>query len=147
MKLSDMAVKLGLKYAGNPEREISRVSSPEGSDEGSICAVWDRGVLSKLPQSTAVMMKEELFGLYPSREGIISENPRLNLPELLGLFEPAERPKGIDLSAVISPDAEVSPNAYVGANAYIGCGVDVLKSSLTLKSDSVRCVMSLSTIL
>ena len=120
MLLSLLADKLGLLYSGNPNRDISRVSSPDDPDTLSICPVWDKAVLAKLPPSAPVIMKQDYFNIPPLRDGLICDNPRAILPELLALFAPTQLPKGSHHSAVISPQAHVSPNSYIGPNAYIG---------------------------
>lgn len=134
MKLSEIAVKLGLKLIGNPDREIVRVSTPEGADETSLCIVWDSGVIKRIPSNIAVMAREGLFA--DGRDGLACGNPRAELPKVLPLFVPSERPKGIDPSASVSPDAEVSPEAFIGANAYIGSGC-VIGSGTVIEPNAV----------
>lgn len=124
VRLTDMADKLGMKIAGNSEREVIGVSSPEYPSDERICVVWDKGALRKLPPSTPIIGKEEYFA--DGRDGLICENSRARLAEILSLFDAGLTVTGIDPKAEVSSSAKVSPNARVCAFAYVGddCEID-----------------------
>ncbi len=126
MKLSEMAERLSLKVSGNPEREILGVASPEDPTPSHICVVWDRGVIRKLAPSIAVIAKEEYFSdQVIQRDGLICENARARLGEVLSLFAEELAVTGIDPKAEVSPSAKVSPKARVSAFAYVGEGCEI----------------------
>ena len=129
MKLSLIAEKLSIKFSGSPEHEITRISSPENADTNSLCVIWDKKAMEALPQNIPIAAPEEFFT--PSRIGLISQNPRALLPELLALFS-ASKPKlkGKHPSAVVSPDAKISPESYIGANVFIGEGCTVAEGTI-----------------
>ena len=124
MNLALIAWKLSIKFSGNPNHEITRISSPDNADSSSLCVIWDKKALDTLPPNIPIAAPQEFFTA--SRDGLISENPRALLPELLALFsESKPKPKGIHPSAVVSHDAEISPDAYIGANVFVGEGCSV----------------------
>ena len=126
MKLSEMAKRLSLKVSGNPEREILGVASPEDPSPSHICVVWDRGVIRKLDPSIAAIAKEEYFSDEESqRDGLICDNARARLGEVLSLFAEEFSVTGVDPKAEVSPSAKVSPKARVSAFAYVGEGCEV----------------------
>ena len=129
MKLALIAEKLSITFSGNPDHEITRISSPENADSSSLCVIWDKKALEKLPPDIPIAAPQEFFT--PSRTGLISANPRALLPKLLALFSDSKpKPKGIHPSAVVSPDAKISPEAYIGANVFIGEGCSVAEGTL-----------------
>lgn len=123
MRLSEIGSKLGLQVTGNGEREISGVSSPEYPGGNTICAVWDKGVMSRLDSSVAVMTREKY--ITEGRDAVICENPRARLADLISLFEEGSRKAGIDSRAEVSPDAEISPEAYIAPFAFVGEGCKI----------------------
>ncbi|MBQ7155688.1 MAG: UDP-3-O-(3-hydroxymyristoyl)glucosamine N-acyltransferase [Synergistaceae bacterium] len=121
MNISLIAETLGIETFGNEAHEVSRISSPDKADPQSLCVIWDKKALEDLPSEVPIVAPEEFF--VPGRDGLISQNPRAILPELLALFSQARpKPAGIHPNAVISPDAKISPSAYIGACAYVGDG-------------------------
>ena len=124
LKLNELAVKLGLKPVGNSDREIAGVSSPEYPMSERICVIWEHSAARKLPLENPIIGKEEYFD--EGRDGLIAENPRAMLPEVLRIFQPSERKKGIDPRAVVICEKEnISPEAYIAPNAYIGEGCEI----------------------
>ena len=121
MNISSLASALGLTVKGNPQREITRISSPENADPQSLCVIWDKHIADTLPPNVPIVAPEDFFT--PTRDGLISPNPRSLLPKLLAQFSHSQ-PKlsGIHPSAVVEASANVAPSAYVGACAYVGEG-------------------------
>ena len=129
MKIAFIAEKLNVNISGSPEHEIARISSPENADVNSLCVIWDKHVLEKLPPEIPIAAPQEFFTA--SRDGIICANPRALLPELLALFsQPQAKPKGIHPSAQVSLSAVISPDAYIGAGVFVGDGSVVGDGSL-----------------
>ena len=127
MKLALLAEKLNDKeiaVSGSPDHEITRISSPENADKNSLCVIWDKSILEKLPQEIPIAAPGEFFD--SSRCGIVCKNPRALLPKLLAIFSHARaKQKGIHACAVVSPDAKVSGDAYVAACAVVSAGAVV----------------------
>lgn len=123
MKLLELAVELGLKLAGDGEREVFGVASPEYPSPDRICVVWDRTALRKLPKTVPFIGKEEYFT--PGCDGLISSNPRACLGEVVAIFDDTAKFIGIDPDAFISPSAVISASARVNAFAYIGEGCEI----------------------
>ena len=127
MNLSSLAERLTgetLTISGNPNYEITRISSPENADTQSLCVIWDKKALETLSPDVPIVAPQELFT--PSRTGLISTNPRALLPKLLALFSHSQaKPKGIHPSAVVDPSAKISPDAFIGACAFVGEGCSV----------------------
>ena len=139
MKLNELALKLGLKSTGNNDREIFGVCSPEYPSPERICVIWEHSAARKLPAEIAIIGKEEYFD--DGRDGLISENPRAELPEVLKIFQPSERKTGIDPRAVIlcdessiSPEAYIAPNVYVGEGCEIGAGTVIEPNAVLLRN-------------
>ena len=129
MNLAFIAEKLNITISGNPDHEITRISSPENADSSSLCVIWDKRLLEYLPANIPIAAPQEFFTA--SRDGLIFPNPRALLPKLSAIFsEYKPKPKGIHPSAVVSPDAEISPEAYIGANVFIGEGCSVAEGTV-----------------
>ena len=121
MKLSIIAEKLKVNTSGSTNHEITRISSPENADINSLCVIWDKHTLEKLPPEIPIAAPQEFFT--SSRDGIICANPRALLPELLALFSHDKaKLTGIHPSATVSPEAIISPEAYISAGAFVGDG-------------------------
>ena len=119
MKLIEISEKLKLETSGNFNHEVERISSPEHSSSSTLCVIWDKNVIAKLPIEVPIAAPSEFFA--DGRDGIICENPRALLPKLELIFSgQSQNLKGIHDSAVISPSAKISPDAYISALAYVG---------------------------
>ena len=124
MNIAAIAEKLKVNTYGRTNHEVTRISSPENADINSLCVIWDKHALEKLPPEIPIAAPQEFFT--DSRDGIVCTNPRAMLPELLALFSHAQaKPKGIHPSAQVSPDAKISPEAYISAGVFIGEGCTV----------------------
>ena len=121
MNIASLASALGLSLRGNHEHEITRISSPDNADNQSLCVIWDKHIADTLPLDVPIVAPEDFFS--PSRDGLVSPNPRALLPKLLALFSQAQaKPEGIHPRAVVEASANIAPSAYIGACAYVGEG-------------------------
>ena len=124
MNIASIASALGLTLRGNPEHEITHISSPDNADAKGLCVIWDKHIADTLPPEVPIVAPEDFF--IPQRDGIIASNPRSLLPKLLALFSQAKpKPSGIHPSAVVEPSANIASTAYIGACAYVGEGCSV----------------------
>lgn len=118
--LTELARRLGAATRGN-DRLISGVVPPEDARPDAICVVWDLKELDKIPPDCPVLTKPE-----GAREGLVAENPRMLLPELLQIFQPERTIKhGVHPSSIVSKKAKVSKTACVAAYCVIGPGVEI----------------------
>ncbi len=119
MDLELLSNKLQLEIHGEKTHEVKRIASPENADTETLCVIWDKNIISKLPLEVPICAPEEFF--VSGRDGIIFDNPRALLPRLLEIFSGHEHKlTGIHPSAIISSSAKVSPEAYISALAYVG---------------------------
>ena len=124
MNLASLSEKLRLEIHGERNHEIERISSPENANSRTLCVIWDKNIIDKLPLEVPIVAPEELF--VSGRDGIICGNPRALLPSLLEIFSgQSKKLTGIHPSAVISASAKVSPEAYISALAYVGDDCEV----------------------
>ncbi len=119
MKLSEIAEKFNLKYYGDGNININKISSPENADENSICLIWDENIIRNLNNKIPVVMPEKYFN-GNKFNGIVHENPREFLAELSEIFTEHHKLSGVHPKACIEPGAIVHPSAYIGACAYVG---------------------------
>ena len=118
-KLADFS-NIGV-IKGDPEKIIHNVSSPEHADENSLCVIWDEGALKDLDHKILIAAPENFFD--DERQGIICENPRAKLPDILKILNGAENnshASGIHPRAVVDESAVIESGAYIGACAYVG---------------------------
>jgi UDP-3-O-[3-hydroxymyristoyl] glucosamine N-acyltransferase len=80
--------------------------------EDRLCVVWDRALLSKIPENIPVLAER---GAVSNRDGIESDSPRTAISKILPFFDPRE---GYDPG--IHPSAVVENDSFIGAGAYIG---------------------------
>ena len=127
MKLSEIVERLNDKniiLSGNPNHEVNKISSPENSDENSLCVIWDRKILEKLNIKIPIAAPKEFFE--DGRDGIICENAKALLPKFLEIFElHSQHLTGIDKNAFVHESAKISDKAYIGAFAFIGEGCEI----------------------
>lgn len=121
MNIQSIAEHLGASTVGDPSREIERLSPPEIADAKSLCPIWDKKALEILPLNIPIIAPQDFFA--PTRDGIISSNPRAILSKLTALFTQTQPTlSGIHPKAEVSSTAQISPTAYVGACAFVGDG-------------------------
>ena len=109
-----------ISIAGNPERDIKRISSPEDSDKDSLCVIWDSKAVENLSPDVAIAAKKDFFDSH-KRDGIICKDSRALLPKLLALFAPEqEKLTGIDSRAYVAPSAKIASDSYIAPFAYVG---------------------------
>ena len=119
--LSELGEKLGLEVLGDGARVVCGVGSPEENGPETLCVVWDAKNLSRIDKSALIVGKPEFFS--DGRSGLVSQNPKAELPAVLGFFVPP-RPvlKGIHSSAVVSMEAMVSEDAWIGPFCTVESG-------------------------
>ncbi|NLL37841.1 MAG: UDP-3-O-(3-hydroxymyristoyl)glucosamine N-acyltransferase [Fretibacterium sp.] len=122
--LLELAQKLNLELVGDGTRTVRSVTSPEDAGtcgEDALCVLWDEGKLEGMPERLPILAHRSAFkGM---RSGLVAEEPRATLPELLSLFlPPPPELKGVHPSATVSAEAQVSPDAWVGPGCVVEAG-------------------------
>ncbi|MGC8728681.1 MAG: UDP-3-O-(3-hydroxymyristoyl)glucosamine N-acyltransferase [Elusimicrobiales bacterium] len=120
LKVKEIASFLGLKFFGNGEKTIKRISSLENSDEESIVFLEKKNL--KTLKAGCVICKEDNEILSVFESAIISPNPKLDFFRLVSYVQ--KEKKG-SIKPKISEKSSVSKNSKVSDTAYIGDFVTV----------------------
>ncbi len=126
MTAQTLAQKLGARLEGDPDTLITGVSSVEFAQEGDLVFAESLRYLrlaERSPASTVIVWHDA-----PSigKTLLRAESPREAFARALELFAPTPRhPEGIDLNAVISPDADLADDVAIGAGCVIEAGARI----------------------
>lgn len=118
--LGQIAELLGCQLTGNPEVEITGVSTVEkaGSSEITFLANMKYAPMIKRTGAAAVIAAEPLKDTAAT---LVSANPYHDFARALALFhQPSKRAPGVHSTADIAPTASIGPNASIGAYAVVG---------------------------
>jgi UDP-3-O-[3-hydroxymyristoyl] glucosamine N-acyltransferase len=114
MTLEEIARATGGNVIGDAGRKVCGVCSTDEASEDMLCVVWDKTLLSSLPDKIPILSST---GTISGRDGIEVSIPRASLVKLLPLFDKrAAYPLGIH------PAAHIHERAVVGKNCGIGPG-------------------------
>lgn len=130
MTLGEIARKIGGKVVGDPSCVVNRPASPSGALPGDICTVWDIRDAEKIGPDVYILSSADVLGSRPDLAGISADNPRAVFPELLSLFQPLRKERGVHPSAVVSPGAAVSPGAWIGPLCVVEDGAEIAEDVL-----------------
>lgn len=120
MKLGEIADFIGGQVVGNPEIDITGVSSIKDAQQGDITFLADK---KKLPEvystnASAIITREEIKGLSASM--LIVDNPHLAFAKTLNIFyKKTFKPLGISKEAVIGSDVNFGDNVSIYPLVYI----------------------------
>ena len=126
MKLSDVAEAIGLDYTGDGSIDITGVASIDDAARGNIVFLADPARKAELTTSkaSAFILPE---GISCEGKPYISTNkPLLVFTEVVRLFYPKPKPRGVDARAIIEEgvslgtDLSIFPNVHIGKGAEIG---------------------------
>ena len=124
MLLKDIAEKLGAKLIGNGEIEITHVANLKNAKEKEISFLSDpkyRAVLSE-SHAGAVILKEEDVP-HAKCAVLVMKDPYVGFAKVAQLLDTTPAiAKGVDSSAVISPEATIGKNVSIGPNVNIQAG-------------------------
>jgi UDP-3-O-[3-hydroxymyristoyl] glucosamine N-acyltransferase len=132
MKLSELALRLGLELHGDGELEISAPAPLEAAEAGMITfAIGPKyaGALGTSRASAAVIPRE-LAG--EARCAVLlSDNAAFDFARVLEIFFPPYRPpREIHPTALIAADARVGENCSIGAYCVVGAGVIIGRNAV-----------------
>jgi UDP-3-O-[3-hydroxymyristoyl] glucosamine N-acyltransferase len=132
MKLSDLALQLGLELRGDGSAEIITAAPLEASTDGMITYAAGAKYAAALRASRASA------AIVPSGLAdqarcpvLLSSEPAFDFARVLMIFFPPYRPAPeVHLTAVIAPDAMIGENAAVGAYCVIGSRVTIGRNAV-----------------
>jgi len=111
LKLSSVAKKLGVKFLGNPNQELTGISSCNNIKRDKICLISEKKYISKsLISAGAIVCSLDIANQINNKNILLSENPKLLFAELSQLFRPN----------VSNPVYDSDSNLFLGENVSIG---------------------------
>lgn len=126
LTLRTLAEKLGAQIEGDATTLVVGVSSVEFAQEGDIVFAESPFYLrmaQRCPASAVIVWRDA-----PSigKPLLRVDSPRQAFVQVLEMFAPCpQHPQGIDLNAVISPDAELGDEVAIGAGCVIEAGARI----------------------
>lgn len=118
--LGELASKLECELAGNPDVEITGISTLDKAGPHEITFLTNLKYAPKAKQTlaAAILCTERIAGAAAT---LISANPYYDFARALALFHPQPRPAAqVHPTAVLAPSVSVGRNASIGAYAVIG---------------------------
>jgi UDP-3-O-[3-hydroxymyristoyl] glucosamine N-acyltransferase len=132
MKLSELALHLGLELRGDGELEIVTPAPVETAAAGMITfAVGPKYALAlRSSRASAAIVPKEMAGDAKCAV-LVSGNPAFDFARLLEIFFPPYRPpREIHPTAIIASDARIGENPSIGAYCVIGTGVMIGRNAV-----------------
>lgn len=121
-----LAHVLGAQYEGSGETLVTGVSSIEFAQEGDVVFAESPRYLqmAKHSPASAVIVWHDAPSI--NKPLLRVDSPRQAFLRALELFAPEpQHPQGLDLNAVISPDAEIGEDVAIGAGCIIEAGARI----------------------
>jgi UDP-3-O-[3-hydroxymyristoyl] glucosamine N-acyltransferase len=132
MKLSELALRLGLELRGDGELEITAPAPVERAAAGMITFVVGPkyAVALRSSHASAAIVPPEMAG-ESNCAVLVSGAPAFDFARLLAIFFPPYRPpREIHPTALIAADARVGENSSIGAYCVIGTGVNIGRNAV-----------------
>jgi UDP-3-O-[3-hydroxymyristoyl] glucosamine N-acyltransferase len=132
MKLSELALHLGLELRGNGELEIVAPAPVETAAAGMITfAVGPKYALAlRSSRASAAIVPKEMADDAKCAV-LVSNNPAFDFARVLEIFFPPYRPpREIHPTAIIASDARIGENPSIGAYCVIGTGVMIGRNAV-----------------
>jgi UDP-3-O-[3-hydroxymyristoyl] glucosamine N-acyltransferase len=132
MKLTDLALRLGLELRGDGEIEIVAPAPIEAAAPGTITfAVGPRYTASlRSSRASAAIVTNEMARNVECAV-LVSDDPAFDFARVLEIFFPPYRPPNeIHPTAIIAADARIGENASIGAYCVIGSGVTIGRNAV-----------------
>ena len=145
MKLAHIAEYLNASTSGDPDLEITGISTIETAQPGHLTFLSNRRYAKHLETTLASAVILSDPSELPSRlAGIVSGNPYLDFARALDLFHtPLDIPRGIHPLAVVSDsarigdDVSIGPFVVIGDNVTLGNRVTILSHSTIYPETSI----------
>ncbi len=127
-RLAELAERLGLKYTGDGERQITGPAGLEKATAEHLSFLANPRYQDLVTQTHAgaVLILEDVAPLLPtSCAALISNDPYLDFARALELFHPVpvDERHGSHASAVIDASAQVDPTAWIGPHCIVEADV------------------------
>ena len=125
ISLADLSDRLGLKYHGNAEAQITSVSSFQSAVGGSLCFLTSPRYLDALQASQCEFVIVPLdfdVDMLGEKNGILSSNPHLSFVQAIDFLRPDSLTK---TATEIHPTACIDESAKIGKGVSIGAGAVV----------------------
>jgi UDP-3-O-[3-hydroxymyristoyl] glucosamine N-acyltransferase len=132
MKLSELALHLGLELRGNGELEIVAPAPVETAAAGMITfTVGPKYALAlRSSRASAAIVPKEMADDAKCAV-LVSNNPAFDFARVLEIFFPPYRPpREIHPTAIIASDARIGENPSIGAYCVIGTGVMIGRNAV-----------------
>ena len=132
MKLSELALRLGLELRGDGEIEITAPAPVEAAVAGTITFAVGPKYAAALRSSRAsgAIVPEEMAGGAECAV-LVSDDPAFDFARVLEIFFPPYRPpREIHPTAIIASDALVGEDCSIGAYSVIGTGVTIGRNAV-----------------
>ena len=122
-KLGELAVQFGCELIGDPQVEVSRVSTLSVAGPGSVSFLANNAAYKSQLQATAasvVVVTASDADACPVAV-LISDDPYLTYARIASvLYPPKPVDPGVHASAVVAPSAQVAASAQIAASVVIG---------------------------
>ena len=129
--IAHIAEKLKCKIiAGDPELEISGISSLKEAQKGYISFVGNKKYASQVKDSAAsAVLVDREFNLSDAagKTVVVCENPNMAFAAVINMFAPpsVEYPPGVHPAAVVADSCRLGVNVHIGACAVIAEDVEI----------------------
>ena len=124
LTLQQLADQLQLKYTGEPDQEISGVSSLTSAKVGDLCFIQQKKYVRELSDSncSVILVPLNFDQATNGKSLIFSENPHYSFVQAIAIVAPepaADNGCRVHASAQISTNANIATNVSIGALAII----------------------------
>lgn len=121
-KLGELAAQFDCELIGDPQVEVSRVSTLSGAGPGAVCFLANATYKPQLQatQASVVIVTASDADACPTAV-LISDDPYLTYARIASvLYPPKPVDPGVHASAVVAPSAQVAASAQIAAAVVIG---------------------------
>ncbi|MEJ5250557.1 MAG: UDP-3-O-(3-hydroxymyristoyl)glucosamine N-acyltransferase [Chthonomonadetes bacterium] len=126
-----LAEKIGAQVEGDADALITGVSSVEFAQEGDVVFAESPRYLRMAERCPASAVIVWLDAPTIAKPLLRVDSPRQAFLQVLQMFAPEpQHPQGIDLNAVISPDADLADDVAIGAGCVIEAGARIGRGSV-----------------
>ena len=135
LTLQQLADQLQLKYTGEPDQEISGVSSLTSAKVGDLCFIQQKKYVRELPDSncSVILVPLNFDQATNGKSLIFSENPHYSFVQAIAIVAPEQAGNSdytVHASAQISTSANIASNVSIGALTVIGDDVEIGEGTL-----------------
>jgi len=135
LTLQQLAEQLQLEYKGEPDQEISGVSSLTSAQAGDLCFIQQKKYVLELSDSncSVVLVPLDFDRVSHGKSLIFSENPLFSFVQAVAFVAPEQAGDSeylVHASAQISTSANIASNVSIGALTVIEDDVEIGEGTL-----------------